>query len=128
MPTESEVVTAVLDAVNDALPSAVRAYEPSAVPNKRPSEFVRLTIARKFGGVPRGGMYDTPGWTVYLMAASSKSEVNARKSLRLAGDALENVNLIVAGEESTPVTFRAATAVMPDDGWFSGSASYDFAF
>lgn len=128
MATESQVITTVLAAVNSALPPTVRAYEPSKVPATRPAEFVQVTIARKFGGSRAGGMYDSSGWSVYVMAASRTSESNARNSLRLANDALENANLVIDSEESTPIDFRAARPVAPDDGWFSGSTSYDLAF
>ena len=127
MATESQVVAAVLAAVNAALPATVRAYEPSKVPGSRPAEFVQVTVVRRSGGTARAGRRSTRGWAVYFMAASRTSEANARNSLRLAGDALENRALIVGDESSTPVEFNTARPVSPDDGWFSGSSVYHFA-
>lgn len=127
MATESQVMTAALTAVNDALPAAVRACEPSEVPGTRPAEFVVVTLARRSGGTARAGRHSTTGWALYLMAASSTSEANARNTLEKARAALENVVLTVGSESSTPVTFANARPVSPDDGWFSGSAVYHFA-
>ena len=130
MPTEDDVLAAVLAAINDALPDNVQAYEPSKVPSPRPNDFVSVTVARRAGGAGRGGRYATTGWSVYVMAASSVAlygEDRARNSLRLAGTALENNTLIVADEKSTPARFDNARPVAPDDGWFSGVTTYTFA-
>lgn len=127
MPTDAQVLTAVLDAANAALPASVRAYTPSSVPVKRPAEFVVVTLARRAGGSARAARFATKGWAVYFMAASQTSDANARNSLRRVGEALENSTLTVGSETSTVVTFDNARPVAPDDGWFTGTDAYRFA-
>lgn len=127
MATEAQIIAAILAAANTALPAAVDAYETGKVPEPRPNEFVVVTIARRSGGSPRSGRYVTTGWAVYVQAASFSSESNARNSLRIVGAAIESKPLTVAGEQSTPVRFSNARPVAPDDGWFSGVNTYEFA-
>lgn len=126
MPTEAQVIAAVLTAANTALPATVRAYEAGKVPSPRPNEFVVVSIVRRAGGNPRAGRFETTGWSVYVMAASASSEANARNSLRLVGTAIESQSLTVAGERTTPVRFSNGRPVAPDDGYFSGVNTYDF--
>lgn len=126
MATESQVVAAVLAAINAALPANVRAYEPSKVPGTRPAEFLTVTLAERAGGTSRAGRTSTRGWQVYVLAASANSEANARNSQDKAHNALINRVLVVGSESSTPVALGPARVVGPDDGWFSGSKSYLF--
>lgn len=131
MPTEQQVAAVVLGLVNAALPSTgnvVRAYDASTVPVTKPAEFVVVSVARRPGGDPRAGRRKRTGWSVYLMAVSQTSVTNARNSLRIAGAAIEFQNLTAAGATSTPVDFYNQRPVAPDDGWFSGAATYNFAF
>lgn len=127
MPTEEQVVDAVLAAANAALPESVRAYEPGRMPATKPREFVTVSVVRRAGGSARAGRHATTGWVAYFMGASNVVESNARKWLQLIGDALENQHLIVSGESSTPVRFDNGRAVAPDDTWFTVVHAYHFA-
>lgn len=130
MVTEAQVLAAFLAAANAALPASVRAYEPPKVPSPKPNEFVSVTIVRRSGGSPRSGRYETTGWSVYVMAASSaalSSGTNARNCLRLIGDAVENKPLVVGDEVSTPVRFDNGRPVAPDNNWSTGVNTYSFA-
>ena len=115
MATESQVMTAVLAAINANMPAAKQATEPS-----------KVTIAERTGSRARSGRSETRGWQVYVFAASSTSEANARNSLDKAHTALVNKVLTVGSERSTPIALGPARPVGPDDGWFSGSKSYLF--
>lgn len=126
MATESEVMTAVLAAVNAALPAGKKAVEPSKVPSPRPAEYVSVSIAERPGGQARAGRRVTRGWQVYVFAASSTYEDNARNSLEKAHGALVNRVLVVGSERSTPIQLGPARPVGDDDNWFSGSKSYTF--
>lgn len=126
-PTESQVATEVLSAINTALSTAVRAYEPSKVPVTRPDEYAVVTIAERVGGQGRGGRYATRGWAVYVMGVSRTSVANARRTLETAHSALEGVVLLIDGIETTPIRLGPTRPVGPDDGWFSGSKSYTLA-
>lgn len=128
MPTEQQIATVALGLMNAALPATVRAYDPDKVPATKPTEYVVLTVVRRAGGSPRVGRRKRTGWSLYLMAVSQTSVSNARNSLRIAGGALEHVNLTVAAATSTPVNFDNGRAVAPDDGWFTGVNVYNFAF
>lgn len=125
MATESQVIAAVLAAINAAY-STPRAYEPSKVPTTRPNEFVTVTIAERPGGSVRAGRRSTRGWQVYVLAASSVSEFNARDSLEKAHGALVNRVLAIGSERSTPLALGPGRTVGPDSGWSTGTKSYTF--
>lgn len=127
MATESEVMTAVLAAVNAAMPATKQATEPSDLASPRPLEHTTVTVVERPGGSARSGRRSTRGWQVYVFSASSTSESNARNSLEKAHGALVNKVLVVGSEQSTPVALGPARPVGSDDGWFSGSKSYLFA-
>ena len=126
MATESEVMTAVLAAVNAALPATKQATEPSGVGSPRPLEHTTVTLVERPGGSVRAGRRSTRGWQVYVFAASSTSEANARNSLEKAHGALVNKVLVVGDERSTPIALGPSRPVGDDDNWFSGSKSYLF--
>ena len=125
MATESQVIAAVLAAVNAAY-STPRAFEPSKVPTTRPNDFVTVTMAERAGGSARAGRRSTRGWQVYILAASATSEFNARDSLEKAHGALHNRVLVVGSERSTPLALGPGRTVAPDDGWSTGTKSYTF--
>ena len=81
MATESQVMAAVLAAVNAALPEGKKATEPGKLPTPRPIEHTTVTLVERPGGSPRAGRRSTRGWQVYIFSASSTSEANARNSL-----------------------------------------------
>jgi len=126
MADEKAVLDAVLALVNAAL-STAEAYPVGKVPEPFPSEFVTVYVVRRSGGTGRAGRYSTRGWAVYVTGASSTSEANARNSLRLTGDALENKVLTVGSEQSTPMRFDNARPISNDKGWHSGVSTYHFA-
>lgn len=127
MATESEVMTAVLAAVNAVMPATRQATEPSKVATSRPPEHTTVTLVERPGGTGRSGRHSIRGWQVYVFAASSTSEANARNSLEKAHGALVNQVLTVGTETTTPIALGPSRVVGPDDGWFSGSRSYTFA-
>lgn len=125
MATEKQVLDAVLELINAALPPAVRAYPQGKVPQPFPPDFVAVYVVRRSGGGGRAGRYTTRGWAVYVTGAST-SEPDARNSLRLAGDALENKTLAVGSESSTPMRFDNARPITDDKGWHAGVSVYHF--
>lgn len=126
MATEKQVLDAVLALINAALPAAVRAYPVGKVPSPFPSDFVTVYAVRRAGGGGRAGRYVTRGWAVYVTGAST-SESDARNSLRIAGDALENRVLAVGSERSTPMRFDNARPISNDKGWHAGVSVFHFA-
>lgn len=128
MPTEQQVATEALRIANAALPAAgtARAHEPSKVPSPRPDEYVTVAVVRRPGGKPRSGRYSTTGWSLYVMAASARSEENARNWLEKIRAAFESQVITVAGVASTPVKFDSARPVGPDNTWSSGVNTYTF--
>lgn len=127
MATESEVMAAVLAAVNAVMPATKQATEPSKVATSRPPEHTTVTLVERPGGTGRSGHHSTRGWQVYIFAASSTSEANARNSLEKAHGALVNRVLTIGAEQTTPIALGPGRPVGEDDGWFSGSKSYTFA-
>lgn len=127
MADEKQVLDAVLALVNAALPASTRAYAVGTVPTPFPKEFVTVYVVRRSGGTGRAGRFSTRGWAVYVTGASSFSEANARNSLRLAGDALENKTLTIGSEQSTLMRFDNARPISNDKGWHSGVSTFHFA-
>lgn len=127
MASEKQVLDAVLALINAALPASTRAYAQGLVPSPFPAEFVTVYVVRRSGGGGRAGRYVTRGWAVYITGASKAYESNARNSLRLAGDALENRVLVVGSERSTPMRFDNARPITNDKGWHAGVSVYHFA-
>ena len=126
MATEEQVLNAVVALVDAALPARTEVHEAGAMDKPYPPEFVTVYVVRRGGGTGRAGRRATRGWAAYLTGASSESGHNARNSLRLAGDALENKVLAVGDERSTPMTFDNGRAVTEDKGWHSGVSVYHF--
>lgn len=127
MATEQSVLDAVLALVDAALPTKTASYEAGTVPEPFPAEFVTVYVVRRGGATAgRAGRYATRGWAAYITGASNASGHNARNSLRLAGDALENRVLVVGDERSTPMRFDNGRAVVEDKGWHSGVSVYHF--
>lgn len=125
MADEKQVLDAVLALVNAALDTA-EAYPVGKVPDPFPAEFVTVYAVRRSGGTGRAGRFTTRGWAVYITGASNASEANARNSLRLAGNALENRVLVIGAEQSTPMRFDNARPISDDKGWHSGVNAYHF--
>jgi hypothetical protein len=125
MASEKQVLDAVMGLVDAAVTAPV--HEAGAMSPTYPPEFVTVYVVRRAGGTGRAGRNVTRGWAVYITGASSVSANNARTSLRLAGDALENRVLTVGSERSTPVTFDNARPITNDKGWHSGVSVWHFA-
>lgn len=124
--TAQAQMDAVLAALNTALAPKV-AYDLDDVPSPRPSEYVEVTVTRRFGGerrlCQRTGL---SGWRITVRGVSQASASNARNSLEKCRGALEFKPLIVAGETSTGVQFETSDPPEPDEGWFSGLDAYTY--
>lgn len=119
--TAQAQATAVLAALNAALPASVRAYDLDDVPSPRPANYVEVTISRRFGGERRlTQQTGVIGWRIAMRAVSQTSVGNARVALERCRKALEFKPLTVAGETSTGVQFETEDPADYDDGWFSG--------
>jgi hypothetical protein len=127
MASEEQVLEAALSLLNAALPGSVTAYAHGLMPEPFPPEFVRVHLVRRSGGTARAGRYDTAGWALYVTAASSQFEANARTSLQHVANALENKVLTVGSEKSTPMRFDNARPITDDKGWHAGVSVYHFA-
>ena len=126
MASEEQVLDEALSLLNAALPDSVTAYAHGPMPEPFPHEFVRVYLVRRAGGTGRAGRYDTTGWALYVTAASSQFEANARNSLRIVGEALENTVLAVGSEQSTPMRFDNARPITDDKGWHAGVSVWHF--
>lgn len=124
--SEQQQVDAILSLLNAALAPKV-AYEVDTVPSPRPSEYVEVQIARRFGGQIRTcGAKATTGWRVTVYGISQYAVSDARLMLDKCRTALEYRRLQVGVATSTPAQFDAAGPISPDDGWFSGWHDYTF--
>lgn len=119
--------TAILTLLNGALPAEVRAYEIDQVPSPRPTEYVDISLARRFGGERRASsQLGITGYRVTIRATSETAPANVRQTIATCRAALEYARLSVGGEVSTPVQFETEDPAGADDGWFSGVDAYTF--
>lgn len=121
--------TAILAALNAALPGSVNAYDLDKVPTPRPGEYVLVEVGRRFGGnLKAGGSMDVTGYRIVVRAISKTSVANVRNSLERCRGALEFGRLTVGTERTTPIQFETeGDPVRYDDGWFSGDHAYTYA-
>lgn len=126
--TANANVTAILTALNAALPAGVDAYEVDEVPKTRPTEYVDVAIGRRFGGNRRSSSQSwLTGYRVTVRAVSETAPANVRASLETCRAALEYARLVVGGETSTPVQFETEDPADLDDGWYSGVQAFTYA-
>lgn len=118
--------TAVLAAINAQFTST-RAYDLDAVPTPRPSEYVEVTVSRRFGGTQTlAARSSLVGYRVTCRAVSHVKVANVRNALEKCRTALEYQRLTVGTEQTTPIQFETEDPAAYDDGWFSGLASFTF--
>lgn len=125
MADEEQVLEALIALVDP--PSTVPVGKAGELATPYPPDFLTVYVVRRGGGTGRGGRNATQGWAAYFTGASLTSGDNARKSLKVVADTLENRVLTVGAERSTPVTFDNARPITNDKGWHSGVSVYHFA-
>lgn len=132
MTAEQAVADAALVPINAALGAMHTprtAYDADDLPSPRPSEYVEVSVTRRFGGTLRNDTsLGTTGWRIAVRYVSQSSVDNARNMARIVNDALEMAVLTASGLQSTPVAFEGAEEIGPDDGWFSGLSTYTTTF
>lgn len=125
--TANANAAAILTLLNTALPAGVDAYEINKVPATRPTEYVDISLGRRFGGERRASSQAwLTGYRVTVRAVSQTSVVNARTTLETCRAALEYARLSVSGETSTPVQFETEDPASFDAGWFSGLVAFTY--
>lgn len=117
---------AVLAAVNVTLaPKQAKALH--EIPNPRPSEYVAVVVARRFGGnLTLGARGGVVGYRVAIEAVSQVSGSNVATSLEKCRAALECVRLAVGDQRTTPIQFETEDPTGYDDGWFSGRLYFTY--
>ena len=94
-----------------------------------PSEYIEITLTRRFGGNTRvcGGIAPS-SWRLTTRAVAS-TVGNARKLLDDTTTALELARITVASETSTPVQFETEDPIRTDDdNTWTGLRSWTYAF
>lgn len=125
--TAQDTMTAALAAINAQF-STERAYDLEDVPNKRPDDYLEVSLSRRFGGnLKQGGSMDVVGYRLTVRAVSQSSVTNVRNSLEKAREALEFVRLTVGSSTTTPIQFETEDPADYDKGWFSGLLAFTFA-
>lgn len=120
-------VTAILARLDAALPESCEPYDLGKVPPKRPSEFVELTLTRRFGGnLKQGAAMGVVGYRFTIAAVSQTSTTNARNSLEKCRAELEFSRLVVDGKRSTPIQFETEDEADYGSGWFSIYTAYTY--
>lgn len=122
--------TAAAAVVQPAMPAGATVYAPGKVPGADgnggtpPQKWLQLTIERRYTETTHVGRTRT-AFRAYLRAVADTHD-NAENILTRACGAIEDVQIAVDGETSTPVTHETTEAVKPDDGKHSGMASFTF--
>ena len=127
MSTAQQVATAILTKLNTALSPKV-AYELDKAPTTG-SDFVEITLSRRFAGNVRGGQLSPSSWRLTVRTVGS-TVPNARL-LHENAQAIENYVLTVGSESSTPVAFETEEPIGLDEAqrlYWTGLRSYTFAF
>lgn len=129
--TEKEQAAAILAALNAAL-SPAAAYEYDKVPGaygndgKRPQRYAVVDISRKFEEKRRGsGEESVSGGRVGIRYVA-KSTNDARNMRVLVTAALEEQVLESEAGELGPFVFETSEAIVPDDGYQTGSDVFVF--
>lgn len=129
--TEKEQAEAILAALNDAITPAV-AYEYDKVPGAygnagtRPAKYAVVDIARKYEEKRRAsGEVSTNGYRVGVRYVA-KALNDARNMRTLVTTVLEDQILTADAEEIGPFVFETSEAILPDDGYQSGSDVFTF--
>lgn len=120
-------VKAVIQAVlNTGFSSPVKVLDLDDVGPLKPEDYVELTLTRRYGGVQRAdGYVGTAGWRIGTRVVS-RTVTNARKLRKHVTTALENVNITVSGQKTTPVLFETEEPIGLDDGYQSGLTSWTY--
>lgn len=120
-------IDAVLALLNTAL-APKHAYDLDQVPVLPPTEYVEVSLSRRYGGQEReDGYIGTTGYRLMTRAVSLDSMSNARRSAEKVRGALEYVSFTVGLLTTTPVEFEGEIPIAPDDGWFSGATTWIYA-
>lgn len=129
--TEKEQATLILAALNAALAPAV-AYDYDKVPGAygnagtRPSQYAVIDITLKYGDKRRAsGEVSVDGYRIGVRYVA-KATNNARNMRALTLATLRDKILTADGAEVGPFVFESAEAIVPDDGYQSGSDVFTF--
>lgn len=126
--TGQQQATAILAALNAALPVGKKAFDLDDVPDPRPAEYTEVTLSRRFGGnLNLSGSMNVVGTRVTVRCVSQTSVANVRASLEKCRAALEFKRLTIGSKTTTPIQFETEDPAGPDDTWFSGLMSFTFA-
>lgn len=117
--SDAALATAVVAAVNAALPAQVRAYRLGEVPATLPATYVEVSVHRRFlgEGARVDGSESLYGYRI-LTRALAKAGNNMDTLAERLNTALDFATLSVGGVD-TVVNFESGDPAGPDDGWFS---------
>lgn len=127
---ERQHIAAITSALTAQL-GANRVYEYGQVPGQSgnsgtlPPIFALPQVERRFAEPDRSGRSGRSGWRVSVRFVGRSANEARWAGLQVA-EALDGMNLTIDGYVSTPVTFESQAAVSPDEGRYSGSASYTY--
>lgn len=129
--SEKDQATTILAALNAALTPAV-AYEYDKVPGAygnpgtRPTKYAVVDITRRFTDDRRGsGEVSTIGYRVGVRYVA-KATNDVRNMRALTTTTLEDKILGSGAGEVGPFVFESSEAIVPDDGYQSGSDVFTF--
>lgn len=131
MPTEEQIATAVISALNSALNSygatgTVKAYDYDDAAGVT-VEHVQVSVARRFSDAERAGRESQSPWRLQTRPVAN-SVTNARTIAQKCSAALSGSRLTIDGATSTPIRLESADDIGPDDGKFSGLTTWTFTF
>lgn len=121
---ENLVHAAVAAVLQPALPTGVSVYAHGKVPAPLPQKWVLLTIERRYTETTHVGRTRT-AWRAYVRSVAINT-YTARDLTFRCSEALEDLELVIDGETSTPVAHETSEAVRPDDDKFSGLTAWTF--
>ena len=121
-PSEDEHALAVLAALNAVLPTGRKAYDSDTLRALAtlPTDYVEVTVSRRFGGEERGGGYiGTEPYRITTRVVG-KTISNARVLRDKVRTALAFNTVTVGALTTTPVAFETEDPIGDDEGLWSG--------
>lgn len=125
--------TAIKAAIKAALPTSVNVYDYSTVPATNgntgtlPASFVIVAIERRYNpNLRMSAQAGGSGWRVSARCVAT-TVTNAGLLLAAVATALDEVEIDIAGEMTTPVQFESDETPAYDDGRYAGLSIWTYA-
>lgn len=125
MAGERAHAAAIKAAIDDA-PGELKAFDIDDLPDPVPAIHVLLYVSRRYGGTRRmSGGQTIKGWRLVTRVVGGTVD-EARWALERVTARLEDQRVVIAGRATDLIRFETAEDIGPDDGAYSGAATWTY--